>query len=102
MVDDTRRWKLDHPEIPKRHGKIYDIEKYDASFFGIQYDEANNMDPLIRIFMERAIEAIIDAGINPKDLEGSNTGVFVGACYSDTESNRFRNVGLGTLSDMSG
>lgn len=37
-VDDSeRRWKHTHPSIPKRHGKVYDIEKFDAPFFGVHY-----------------------------------------------------------------
>lgn len=35
MIDgDFRRWQPIHPEIPQRTGKIYDIEKFDAGFFG--------------------------------------------------------------------
>jgi hypothetical protein len=29
MVND-RRWKLDHPEIPQRGGKIPDVDRFDA------------------------------------------------------------------------
>lgn len=35
MVDgDFRRWEPVHPEIPQRTGKVFDIEKFDAGFFG--------------------------------------------------------------------
>lgn len=34
MVDDEEtRWKHFHPEVPKRAGKIRNLEKFDASFF---------------------------------------------------------------------
>lgn len=35
-VDDSeRRWRHTHPSLPKRHGKVYDLEKFDATFFGV-------------------------------------------------------------------
>lgn len=43
------------------------------------------MDPMCRLIMESTYEAIIDAGMHPQDLEGTNTGVFIGACMSETE-----------------
>ncbi|XP_030748839.1 fatty acid synthase-like [Sitophilus oryzae] len=89
VSDDNRRWNPGHPEIPQRTGKIYDIEKHDPSFFGMHYRQANEMDPLCRLFLEVAIEAIFDAGINPADLQGTNTGVFVGACFSESEKTWF-------------
>ncbi|XP_050353261.1 fatty acid synthase-like [Nymphalis io] len=82
---DSRRWKLSHPEIPQRTGKINNITKFDASFFGVHYKEAHTMDPMSRIILEKTYEAIIDAGLNPKELRNTKTGVFVGACYSESE-----------------
>jgi len=35
--------------------------------------------------LERSIEAIIDAGLSPADLYGTNTGVFMGCEISETE-----------------
>ncbi|KAK9884290.1 hypothetical protein WA026_005242 [Henosepilachna vigintioctopunctata] len=90
MVDgDCRRWEPTHPEIPQRTGKIYDIEKFDAGFFGIHERQAHSSDPTVRIFMEKAVEAILDAGLNPAELEGTNTGVFVGSCFSESEKDWF-------------
>lgn len=43
------------------------------------------MDPLTRICLERSIEAIIDAGLSPSDLYGTNTAVFTGSAISVTE-----------------
>lgn len=59
---DARRWKLAHPEIPQRTGKINNVNKFDASFFGVHYKQAHTMDPMCRILLEKAYEAIIDAG----------------------------------------
>jgi fatty acid synthase len=85
--DDDRRWKLDHPEIPQRSAKIRNINHLDAGYFGVHHRQANIMDPMMRVLLETAVEAIIDAGMNPSELEGSRTGVFTGACWSDTEIN---------------
>ena len=43
------------------------------------------MDPQCRLLLEHAYEAIIDSGVNPKSLKGSRTGVFIGACYNESE-----------------
>lgn len=92
VTPDDGRWKLDHPEIPDRTAKIYNIDKYDAGYFGVHYRQANIMDPMMRKLMETAIEAIMDAGINPAELEGSNTGVFVSTTWSDMENDTLMNI----------
>lgn len=86
MVDeDERRWRHTNPEIPRRGGKIYDIEKFDASFFGVNYRQARCMDPQGRILLEHAFEAVIDSGTLPMDLKNSKTGVFIGASFNESE-----------------
>lgn len=76
---------LDHPEIPRRLGKVNNLSKFDADYFGIHFKEAHTMDPMCRISLEHAYEAIVDAGINPEQLRGQNIGVFIGACFSESE-----------------
>ncbi|CAH1641071.1 unnamed protein product [Spodoptera littoralis] len=61
VSNDARRWKLVHPEIPHRTGKINNLNKFDASFFGVHYEQAHTMDPMCRIMLEKAYEAVIDA-----------------------------------------
>lgn len=79
MVHETEeRWPKYHPEIPGRMGLIKDIEKFDATFFGVPSPQVNTMDPQCRVLIETAYEAIIDAGICPKSIRGSKTGVFMG------------------------
>lgn len=86
LVDDEeKRWKHTNPEIPKRMGKISNLEKFDASFFGVHAKVANFIDPQCRLILEHAYEAVIDAGINPKSLRGTKTGVYVGCCFSESE-----------------
>ncbi|KAH8379368.1 hypothetical protein KR009_004445 [Drosophila setifemur] len=87
--DDERRWRHFNPEIPKRSGKINKLEKFDATFFGVHFKQAHTMDPQTRILIETAYEAVIDAGINPKSLRGSKTGVYVGSCISESEKTWF-------------
>lgn len=83
--DDERRWRHTNPEIPKRSGKINNLEKFDASFFGVNFKQARCMDPQSRLLLEHSYEAVLDAGINPKILRGSNTGVFVGVSFNESE-----------------
>ncbi|XP_015113130.1 fatty acid synthase [Diachasma alloeum] len=85
ITNDDRRWKLDHPEIPQRLGKINNLSKFDADYFGVHFKHAHTMDPMCRMALEHAYEAIVDAGVNPQHLRGSNTGVFIGACFSESE-----------------
>ncbi|EDW67835.2 fatty acid synthase [Drosophila virilis] len=87
--DDERRWRHFNPEIPKRSGKISNLEKFDATFFGVHFKQAHTMDPQTRILIETAYEAVIDAGINPKSLRGTKTGVYVGSCISESEKTWF-------------
>lgn len=90
MVDDKeKRWPNFHPEIPYRMGKIDGIEKFDAPFFSVGYKQANTMDPQSRLLVETAYEAIVDAGICPKSLRGTNTGVYIGACFGESEKTFF-------------
>ena len=71
---------------PARQGKIKSIQKFDHDFFKIPQDDANWMDPQVRILHETCYEAIVDAGIDPNKMRGSKTAVFIGHCYDDTDS----------------
>ena len=85
--DDERRWRHTNVSIPKRSGKINHLEKFDATFFGIPNKQAQTMDPQGRLTLEHAYEAVLDAGINPRSLRGSRTGVFIGCCFNESEHN---------------
>lgn len=44
MVDDKEtRWKHTHPEIPKRFGKVGNLDKFDATFFSVMVRQARYM-----------------------------------------------------------
>lgn len=90
MVDDEElRWRHFNVEIPRRMGKIANLGKFDATFFGVHFKQAHTMDPQCRLLIETAYEAVLDAGVNPKTLRGSRTGVFMGACFSESEKTWF-------------
>ncbi|KAH1002410.1 hypothetical protein HUJ04_008498 [Dendroctonus ponderosae] len=87
VTDDPRRWPTGLYGLPTRTGKLKDLSKFDASFFGVHAKQAHVMDPQLRMLLELTHEAIVDAGINPNDVKGSRTGVFIGV--SDSESSEF-------------
>lgn len=59
-----------------------DIATFDARFFSISPAEAKSMDPMQRILLEVVYEAMENAGITLADLDGSDTGCYVG-CFTD-------------------
>ncbi|XP_025783452.1 fatty acid synthase [Puma concolor] len=83
VTDDDRRWKAGLYGLPKRTGKLKDLSKFDASFFGVHPKQAHTMDPQLRLLLEVTYEAILDGGINPATLRGTHTGVWVGVSGSE-------------------
>lgn len=53
---------------------------------GFSLRQAYSTDPMFFLILENTYEAVLDAGYHPLDLKGTNTGVFIGACMSETES----------------
>jgi len=73
--------------MPHRIGKVNNIEKFDSEFFNISVMEVHIMEPITRMLLEHTYKAIIDAGVNPKELRGTRTSVFIASSTSETRSN---------------
>ncbi|XP_072169991.1 phenolphthiocerol/phthiocerol polyketide synthase subunit C-like [Diadema setosum] len=76
----------------KRPGKMYNVcggyltehpELFDRQFFKMSPDEANHMDPQIRLLLEVVWETLQDAGISAQSVRGSNTGVYMGVTATE-------------------
>lgn len=72
--------------LPKRAGRLIDLTKFDNEFFDINIEEANHMDFQMRILYEVVYEALLDAGLNPAEMRGTKTGVFLGLHCNEFEN----------------
>ncbi|MGK7875116.1 MAG: SDR family NAD(P)-dependent oxidoreductase [Xenococcaceae cyanobacterium] len=88
-----QRWDVDayYDPNPDTPGKMYvrnaalisRVDGFDPQFFGISPREATSLDPQQRLLLEVTWEALERAGINPQQLENTQTGVFLGIGQND-------------------
>ncbi|XP_066144651.1 fatty acid synthase-like isoform X2 [Euwallacea fornicatus] len=77
------------PEMPSGFGLLKEKNKFDAGFFDVHKKEATPLSIFGKVILEKTYECILDAGLNPSDLEGSKTGVFTGICFTEFEIHYF-------------
>jgi acyl transferase domain-containing protein len=101
------RWgpRFFHPD-PRHPGTTYcprggfldEVDRFDASFFGISSREACELDPQQRLLLETAWSAMEDSG-TPRDAwKGSRTGVFAGVLGMDYALLHAKTAGIGRIS----
>ena len=90
------RYPEGHLGLPPRQGRIEDsnFATFDNGFFGLSYKQAEAMDPQIRMLLEVSYESLLDASLSIDAIRGSNTGVYVGHCFSDDASHKTSSFNL--------
>ncbi|MGP3964124.1 beta-ketoacyl synthase N-terminal-like domain-containing protein [Nonomuraea sp. 3N208] len=68
---------LADPAHVRAGGRLPDVARFDAEFFGVPAAEAVRMDPQHRLFVEQSWAALEDAGCDPASHDGL-IGVFAG------------------------
>ncbi|KAK6172216.1 hypothetical protein SNE40_015928 [Patella caerulea] len=87
------RWNLEafydpDPAVPgkthvRRAGFVDGHDKWDFKFYGINEFEALKMDPQHKFVLDCTFMALENAGISKQQINGSNTGVYIGMFGSD-------------------
>ena len=85
----------DEWNINNLFGSINKLDRFDTSFFGINPKQCEEMDVLSRKSLEASFSAIIDAGLNPKEIWGENTCVCIGSSISESDRNVAKISGTG-------
>ncbi|MBJ7340145.1 sulfolipid-1 biosynthesis phthioceranic/hydroxyphthioceranic acid synthase [Mycolicibacterium sp.] len=91
----AERWDADayydpEPGVPGRSitrwgAFLDDVGGFDCDFFGMTEREAIAIDPQHRLLLEASWDAFEHAGLDPADVAGTQTGVFIGLTHGDYE-----------------
>ena len=73
---------IEHDAL-RQFALVSGIDEFDAEFFRMAPLEAELLDPQQRLLLETSWEALEDAGIAPRRVRGSSTGVYVGISSND-------------------
>ena len=79
QTDATSLLAVDDSIFVPRKGVLADVEDFDHEFWKLSKEEAADMDPQQRLFLDTAFAAMEDAGYVPTQQGRNNVGVFVGA-----------------------
>ena len=89
----AQRWTIDpsklgmssvlHTMAVRYLATVDGAELFDAKHFGMSSVEAAAIDPQQRLLLEGGSQTFQTAGITRQDLQGSNTGVFLGISNAD-------------------
>ncbi|KAF5139466.1 Hybrid PKS-NRPS synthetase TAS1 [Metarhizium anisopliae] len=79
IPSDVQKETLEGNIWVNRAGALQDVEDFDHEFWNLSEEDATDMDPQQRLFLEVAYEAFADAGITPANIDSGRTGVFIGS-----------------------
>src|SRR4051812_5018298 len=85
-LEERWRWLgVPPPDAPDWAGLLREEElsEFDAAFFEISDREAKSLDPQQRLVLAVACEALEDAGVSPRALDGAAVSVFLGSTGSE-------------------
>ncbi|KAG5878860.1 hypothetical protein JTB14_003680 [Gonioctena quinquepunctata] len=84
---------FDHPELPKRSATINEgLDEFDCGFFGLTEHLSQKASIEVRLLLEKSIEAIMDAGLNPEDIHNTRTNVHIAFSLSEYECEIMKSI----------
>lgn len=91
-VSESKRYPKGYLGLPDRAGHLPIIEKFDSLFFKMNKAHVEGMDIQIRMLLEVVYEALVDSNLSISSIKGTNTGVYVGNCFSDYHQGIMQNI----------